>query len=119
MEEQILLPREIPDFSNLKPYQLISFFREAKFDTLTMHPFLAQYLPTDKPRNRDNQSMKNLKEEGFKEGDKWASKYLFHIPLEQAMRRSSDKKIQRKEEDDRVNISDQAIIDEQNNINAL
>merc|ERR1712115_763483 len=50
-------PGEIPDFSEFKAYQLISFFREAKFDTLTMHPFLAQYLPTEKPGNSDNQSM--------------------------------------------------------------
>ena len=65
--------------------------------------------------------MKNLKEEGFKEGDKWASKYLFYIPLERALRRSSDKKIQRKDEEEgnRTNISDQAVTDEQNNINAL
>ena len=119
--EDLVGPGEVPDFSEFKAYQIISFFREANFDTLTMHPFLAQYLPTEKPRNRDNKGMKDLKEEAFKKGDKWTSKYLFHIPLVRAFRRSTDKKIQRKDEEegDQLNISEQAIRDEQVEINAL
>ena len=85
-----------------------------------MHPFLAQYLPTEKPGNGDNQSMKDLKAEGFKKGEKWMSKYLFHIPLERAMRRSTDKKIKRKQdEENHLNISELAIREEQEAQNIL
>ena len=84
--EDLVGPGEIPDFSNLELYQIISFFKEAKFETLTMHPFLAQYLPTDMAGNKDNEDMRAEKEAGFKEGQKWMSKYLFHIPTKQAQK---------------------------------
>ena len=93
-KEELVEPGEIPDFSELKPYQLVSFFREANFDTLTMHPFLAQYLPTEKQRNAEDQGMKDAKAKGFKEGNAWTSKYLFHIPLKRVYgkRKKKDKK---------------------------
>ena len=91
-KENLVEPGEIPDFSALKPYQLVAFFREAKFDTLTMHPFLAQYLPTEKSRNEDDQDMRKAKDEGFKEGNKWTSKYLYHIPLIRGFSRQKKKK---------------------------
>ena len=84
--EDLVGPGEVPDFTNLKIHQLISFFREAKFDTLTMHPFLAQYLPTDRAGNVDNEDMRLEKEEGFVRGRVWTSKYLFHIPTKQVRR---------------------------------
>ena len=78
-----------------------------------MHPFLAQYLPTEKSRNSDNQSMKDSKAEGFRKGEKWMSKYLFHIPLLQGFRRSTDKKIKQRNEEDRLNISEQVTGEEE------
>ena len=104
-KEKLVEPGEFPDFSNLKPYQLVAFFREAKFDTLTMHPFLAQYLPTEKLRNADDQGMKDAKAQGFKRGNEWTSKYLFHIPLVQGFRRKKKKK-EGEEDGEELNISE-------------
>ena len=90
--EDLVGPGEIPDFSNLKVYQILSFFREAKFETLTMHPFLAQYLPTDKPGNEDNQEMIDSRRDGFNKGQAWTSKYLFHLkpPKKKPLRKKKD-----------------------------
>ena len=54
-----------------------------------MHPFLEQYLPMDKARNAEDQGMKDAKQRGFTEGNKWTSKYLFHIPLQIVRRKKS------------------------------
>merc|ERR1712242_347577 len=35
---ELVGPGEVPDFSDIPAYKLIAFFREAKFDTLTMLP---------------------------------------------------------------------------------
>ena len=78
--EDLVAPGEIPDFSNLKIFQIVSFFREAKFETLSMHPFLDQYLPTEIPGNKDDQSMRDRKSAGTKAGKTWTSKYLYRIP---------------------------------------
>ena len=88
--ENLVGPGEIPDFTSLKPYQIISFFREAKFDTITMHPFLAQYLPTDKAGNEENEEMQIEKKGGFQRGKKWTSKYLFHVPSRSAHQIAAD-----------------------------
>ena len=88
-KESLVDPGAIPDFSDLPVYKIIAFFKEAKFETLPMHPFLDQYLPTDKARNEADQGMKDAKRRGFIEGDKWTSKYLFHIPLEVVRRKKS------------------------------
>ena len=69
-----------------------------------MHPFLDQYLPTDKARNEADQGMKDAKRRGFIEGDKWTSKYLFHIPLEVVRRKKS-----REEELDELEDEDDSI----------
>ena len=74
-------PGEIPDFSDLPVYKIIAFFREAKFETLQMLPFAAQYLPTNTASEESNQSLRAQKEAANKEGSKWTSKYLFHIPM--------------------------------------
>ena len=34
--DDLVGPREIPDFSEFKAYQIVSFFKEAKFETLTI-----------------------------------------------------------------------------------
>ena len=54
-----------------------------------MHPFPEQYLPTDKARNAEDQDMISAKRRGSEKGEEWASKYLFHIPLERAKRKKS------------------------------
>ena len=56
-----------------------------------MHPFLSQYLPTGVARNKENQDMLKEKEEGFRLGEKWTSKYLFHTPLERVYRKIAEK----------------------------
>jgi len=88
-KENLVEPGAIPDFSDLPVYQIVSFFREAKFETLPFYPFLEQYLPTDKARNADDQGMLKAKRESFKEGDKWTSKFLFHIPLQRVHRKKT------------------------------
>ena len=85
--EDLVGPGEVPDFSQYKAHQIVSFFREAKFETLTMHPFLAQYLPTDLSGNREDLDMRAEKDDGFTRGERWTSKYLFHIPLRKATQR--------------------------------
>ena len=79
-------PKEIPDFSDLPVYKLIAFFKEAKFETLTMQPFRAQYLPTNTGNEESNQSLEKEKAEADEKGKKWMSKYLFHIPLKRGRR---------------------------------
>ena len=71
-----------------------------------MPPFLAQYLPTERPGNVDNQSMKDSKASGFKKGKEWMSKYLFHLPLGLAFRKS--KKKAKNPNEDAINISERA-----------
>ena len=88
-KERLVDPGEIPDFSDLPIYQIVAFFREAKFDTLLMHPFLDQYLPTDRSRNADDRGMHNAKKLATAEGTKWTSKYLFHVPSEIVRRKKS------------------------------
>ena len=71
--EDLVGPGDVPDFSQYKAYQIVSFFREAKFETLTVHPFLAQYLPTDLSGNREDLGMRAEKEDGFTWGERWTS----------------------------------------------
>merc|ERR1712242_340060 len=82
-------PGEKPDFSDLPPYKLIAFFREAKFDTPTMQPFRDQYLPTNTGNEESNQELKALKEKGNLEGKEWTSKYLFHIELKKGKKKKT------------------------------
>ena len=78
------------DFSDLPVYKLIAFFREANFDALTMKPFRAQYLPTNTSNEDSNRSLRDRKADGDLKGKEWTSKYLFHIPLKQAIRHKND-----------------------------
>ena len=50
--------------------------------------------------------MKDSKASGFKKGKEWMSKYLFHLPLELAFRRS--KKKANDPDEDALNISERA-----------
>ena len=68
----------------------MAFFREAKFETLPMHPFLDQYLPTDRARNAEDRGMLDAKTKASKQGMEWTSQYLFHIPLEKKRRKKTE-----------------------------
>ena len=67
--EELVPPGAIPDFSKLPLHQIISFFRDAKFKTLTMRPFFEEYLPTDTSNPDSNQELLKEKEAGRKKGD--------------------------------------------------
>ena len=84
--EDLVGPREIPDFSEFPPYKLIAFFREAKFETLPMLPFRAQYLPTNTSNEESNQRHREEKAEADLKGKEWTSKYLFRLPLKTGFR---------------------------------
>ena len=83
-------PGAVPDFSDLPLYQIIAFFREAKFSSLLMLPFQDQYLPTDTVNEDSNKSLRDRKAKADAKGKEWTSKYLFHIPLKQVLRRKLD-----------------------------
>ena len=85
--EDLVGPGEIPDFSDLPVYKLISFFREAGFETLSMLPYRAQYLPTNTSNEESNRSLRDRKKKADKDGKEWTSHYLFHIPLKKGRRR--------------------------------
>ena len=83
-----LVPKgAIPDFSDIPVHKLISFFREANFETLTMKPYSAQYLPTNTSNEESNKSLRDQKKHADTKGSEWTSKYLFHIPLKKGKRR--------------------------------
>ena len=85
--EDLVGPTEIPDFSDLPVYKLISFFREAKFECLTMLPFRDQYIPTNTSNEDSNRSLRDRKKNADKKGEEWTSHYLFHIPLKKGRRK--------------------------------
>ena len=65
-KENLVEPGAIPDFSDIPAFKLISFFREAKFDTLLMLPFREQYLPTKTSNEESNKELCAEKEQGDK-----------------------------------------------------
>ena len=86
-----LVPKgEIPDFSDLPLYKIVSFFLEAGFPELSMRPYRQEHLPTDLPGLADNQELKDSKAEATKEGNKYLAKYLYHIPIDSAKRTPTD-----------------------------
>ena len=64
-------PGEIPDFSDIPVYKLISFFREAKFETLTMLPFRDQYIPTKTSNEDSNRSLRDRKKKADEKDFEW------------------------------------------------
>merc|ERR1712115_35024 len=80
-DHELVGPGDIPDFSGIPVYKLISFFREAKFETLSMLPFRDQYLPTNTGNEESDKSLIERKNEADKKGKEWLSKYLFRMPL--------------------------------------
>ena len=78
--DDLVGPQEVPDFSDLPLYKVISFFKDANFKTLTMRPFFDEYLPTDLSNQADNEELQTAKEVGTKDGNEYLSKYLYRIP---------------------------------------
>ena len=78
--EDLVGPQEVPDFSDLPLYKVISFFKDANFKTLTMRPFFDEYLPTNLSNQADNEELQAAKEVGTKDGNEYLSKYLYRIP---------------------------------------
>ena len=81
--EDLVPPGAIPDFSDLKVHQVISFFRDAKFESYTMRPFHQEYYPTHLPGNESNTDMIAEKEKATLEGNEYLAKYLYHVPREE------------------------------------
>ena len=90
--EDLVGPGEIPDFSDLPAYKLISFFREANFAPLSMLPFRSQYLPTNTSNEDSNKALREEKAKGDEEDKEWTPHYLFHIPLKRVYRKKKKKK---------------------------
>ena len=77
-----------------------------------MHPFLAQYLPTEMSRNKDDLGMKSAKRAGFRAGKEWMSKYLFRIPYRTSDKVTMDENHDGEDHDENeVNVNDREMED--------
>ena len=70
-------PREIPDFSDLALHKVISFFKEAKFKSLSMRPYFDEYIPATSSNEASNQEILAAKQAAEREGNIYLHKYLF------------------------------------------
>ena len=86
-KEQLVEPGAIPDFSGISAHQIISFMRDAKFETLTMRPFLQEYYPAVLNKDGSNKSLVEARKEYTLKGNEYLAKYLYRI--------QSDKEIER------------------------
>ena len=78
-KEELVAPGEIPDFSYLPVYQIVSFMREAKFETLTMRPFLEEYYPAQLNKDGSNQELVEARKQFTARGDAYLARYLYRI----------------------------------------
>ena len=78
-KEELVAPREIPDFSDLPVYQVVSFMREAKFETLTMRPFLQEYYPDKLNKDGSNQGLVDARKKYTPLGNAYLARYLYQI----------------------------------------
>ena len=67
----------VPDFSHLPLHQVISFFRDAGFKTLTMKPFFDEYIPTKNSKGEEDEELAKMKDSGTKEGNEFLSKLIY------------------------------------------
>ena len=88
-KEELVAPGEIPDFSDLPLYQVVSFMREAKFETLEMRPYLQEYYPAKLNKDGSNKGLVDARKSALERGNKYLTKYLYHI--------QSDKEAQSKQ----------------------
>ena len=68
-----------PDLTDISIHKLISFFLEAKFDTLTMRPNLEEYYPTKSDKSGNIEELLKDKESATQVGTLHLSEYLYHI----------------------------------------
>ena len=61
-------------------HKIISFFRDAKFKTLTMRPFFKEYLPTDTSNSDSNQELQRERKAGSKKRDVYLVEFMYRIP---------------------------------------
>ena len=88
-KEELVAPGEIPDFSNIPLYQVVSFMREAKFETLEMRPYLQEHYPAKLNKDRSNKGLVDARKSALERGNDYLTKYLYHI--------QSDKEAQSKQ----------------------
>ena len=67
----------IPDFSHLPLHKVVSFFRDAKFKTLTMQPFFDEYIPTKNSKGEEDKELAQMKDSGTKEGNEFLMKLIY------------------------------------------
>ena len=77
--EDLVAPGEIPDFSDLPLHQVVSFLRDAKFETLVMRPFLQEYYPAKLNEDGSNQGLVDARKNTWKRGNEYLAKYLYHM----------------------------------------
>ena len=88
-KEELVAPGEIPDFSSLTAHQVVSFMREAKFETLSMRPFLQEYYPAKLNKDGSNQSLVEARKVYSLMGNAYLAKYLYHIQSDKEIERNS------------------------------
>ena len=77
--EDLIGKREVPDFTHLPLHKVISFFRDAKFKSLSMRPLFEEYLPTTTSEGSVDQELAQMKDAGTKKGNALLSKYLYQM----------------------------------------
>ena len=77
--DDLVGPREIPDFSNLEVHKVVSFFKDIGMDSLTMRPFLQEYIPTHLSGVAKDQGLLDEKKAASKKGDGWLGRYLYRM----------------------------------------
>ena len=112
-KEKLVEPGAIPDFSDIPIYLLVSFFREAKFEALSMQPFRAQYLPTNTSNEESNKGLLEEKQEGDLKAVEWASKYLYRIPLKEGRKPPKISKSDDEDDQSGTNSADSNVIQPQ------
>ena len=86
--EELVAPREIPDFTDLTVHQVVSFMREAKFETLAMKPFLQEYYPDKLNKDGSNQSLVEARKAHSLMGNAYLARYLYQIQSKKELERN-------------------------------
>ena len=86
-KEELVAPGEIPDFSDIPVYQIVSFMRDAKFVTLTMRPYLQEYYPATLNKEGTNQDLIDARKRYTLMGDAYLSKFLYQLQSSKELER--------------------------------
>ena len=76
-DTEIVKKGAVPDFSHLPLHQVISFFRDAGFKTLTMKPFFDEYIPTKNSKGEEDEELAQMKDSGTKKGNEFLMKLIY------------------------------------------